>query len=434
MQAGGGWRKRCMVLLSLVMLSGSVLVAGGMSTTPAGAAGTGSAPGITKTQITTGAVGTLSGALAADFSDLVPGVKAYFDMVNASGGINGRKLVLAYNLDDQGSPSQFTADARTLVDQDHVFAVTGVSSPWFTPDSFRGSGLPIYGYNVTGNWAGPDYLFAAGGSTQCYTCEVPAEAYNFSRAKASSAAFLAYNDPVSADACKAASSLFQKAGIKVSYVNLDVPIDGNILPSVQAMQRAGSNWVMSCMDSDENVALAKAVSQYGLKMTQLWLNGADQGIVDKYSNYLGHVYMSIASVPFTAPTRYYPGLAAYLNAMRKYEPAYIGAALAVQGWETGALFAAGVRAAGANPTPARVIQATNMITRFTADGISPVTNWKIGHTLNSPIGCNAFVKVKGKQIVSTLAPGHQVFVCFGRKVSKDVKPVTPPSGTPGTGA
>ncbi len=93
-------------------------------------------------------------------------------MVNAQGGINGRKLVLAYNLDDGGQPSQFTQLTHTLIDQDHAFAVM-VASYWFTPNYFVETHTPTYGYNVSGNWQGPDNLFAAGGSVQNYSAGVP---------------------------------------------------------------------------------------------------------------------------------------------------------------------------------------------------------------------------------------------------------------------
>ena len=76
---------------------------------------------------------------------------AYFNTLNAKGGINGRKIVLTNSLDDGGSPSQFTQDVHTLIDQDHVFAVAA-SSAWFTPGYFVSTKTPTYGYNVSANW------------------------------------------------------------------------------------------------------------------------------------------------------------------------------------------------------------------------------------------------------------------------------------------
>ncbi len=106
--------------------------------------------------------------LAGYFNGIGPGMEAYFDLVNSQGGINGRKIVLTADLDDGGSPSQFTQQVHTAIDQDHVFAV-GVASAWFTPAYFVSTGTPTYGYNVSANWQTAPNLFAAGGSTQIYS-------------------------------------------------------------------------------------------------------------------------------------------------------------------------------------------------------------------------------------------------------------------------
>ena len=82
-------------------------------------------PGVTATTINTGAMSTLTGPIASNFESLVPGIQAYYDYVNAHGGVDGRKIELTYNTDDTGNPSQDTALEHTLVDQDHVFAVAG---------------------------------------------------------------------------------------------------------------------------------------------------------------------------------------------------------------------------------------------------------------------------------------------------------------------
>ena len=132
---------------------------------------------MTATPINVGAISTLTGSIAADFDGMAPGVQAYFDMVNAQGGINGRKLNLAWNLDDGGQSSQFTQLTHTLIDQDHAFAVM-VASYWFTPNYFVETKTPTYGYNVSGNWANAPNLYGAGGnSTQNYAAGVPFYAF-----------------------------------------------------------------------------------------------------------------------------------------------------------------------------------------------------------------------------------------------------------------
>jgi branched-chain amino acid transport system substrate-binding protein len=78
-------------------------------------------PGVTKTQIVLGATGPLSGSETA-YEPVMSGAKAYFDYVNARGGVNGRKIVYKIE-DDQFDPSQTVAKTQKLVEQDKVFAI-----------------------------------------------------------------------------------------------------------------------------------------------------------------------------------------------------------------------------------------------------------------------------------------------------------------------
>jgi branched-chain amino acid transport system substrate-binding protein len=78
-------------------------------------------PGITKTQIVLGATGPLTGSEAA-YEPVLSGAKAYFDYVNARGGVYGREIVYKIE-DDQYDPVQTVQKTQKLVEQDGVFAI-----------------------------------------------------------------------------------------------------------------------------------------------------------------------------------------------------------------------------------------------------------------------------------------------------------------------
>lgn len=63
---------------------------------------------------------------AALYGESTAGVQAYFDMVNAHGGVNGHRLKLI-SLDDQYTPPLALQETRTLVYTDHVFAEVAVN-------------------------------------------------------------------------------------------------------------------------------------------------------------------------------------------------------------------------------------------------------------------------------------------------------------------
>ena len=223
---------------------------------------------MTSNSITVGTISTQTGTLASNFSSLIYGERAYYDYINAQGGVNGRKINYKYALDDGGNPTTFNQLANTLINQDHVFAVTGVATAFFSPNLFVESGIPTYGYNVTGNWAGPANLFAAGrfgavlpGRGAAGRLRGPARPRS-RRPSPSSPTGWRRRRPRASPSRIALTA----AGYKVSYSDLKVNYPGStVATDVQRMKQAGSNMVVSCMDVQGNVTMARAIKQYGLE-------------------------------------------------------------------------------------------------------------------------------------------------------------------------
>src|SRR6516162_5356835 len=92
------------------------LVAAGCSSSSSGGGGSAAAaaaPGITKTQILIGSHQPLTGPAAPGYSEIAPAANAYFQYVNAHGGIYGRKIKYTY-LDDGYDPSKTSNVVRQL--------------------------------------------------------------------------------------------------------------------------------------------------------------------------------------------------------------------------------------------------------------------------------------------------------------------------------
>jgi branched-chain amino acid transport system substrate-binding protein len=81
-------------------------------------------PGVTKNSILIGTSLPLSGPAAA-YGAIAYGTKAYFDYVNAHGGVYGRKLKLDI-LDDGYDPAKTVTNVKNLVSNQGVFALTDV--------------------------------------------------------------------------------------------------------------------------------------------------------------------------------------------------------------------------------------------------------------------------------------------------------------------
>jgi branched-chain amino acid transport system substrate-binding protein len=88
-----------------------------------------SAPGVTAKTITIGSHQPLTGIAAPGYDEIAPASNAYFQYVNAHGGVYGRKIVYKY-LNDQYNSSITTTDVRQLILQDKVFAIfNGLGTP-----------------------------------------------------------------------------------------------------------------------------------------------------------------------------------------------------------------------------------------------------------------------------------------------------------------
>ena len=120
-----------------------------------------SAPGVTAKTITIGSTQPLTGIAAPGYDEIAPASNAYFQYVNAHGGVYGRKIVYKY-LNDQYNSSITTTDVRQLVLQNHVFAIfNGLGTPTHlavapfinaekVPDLFVASGCACW--NAPSSW------------------------------------------------------------------------------------------------------------------------------------------------------------------------------------------------------------------------------------------------------------------------------------------
>jgi ABC-type branched-subunit amino acid transport system substrate-binding protein len=112
----GSFRKKGLAAASAV-----IAVAGlALTSVPAQA----SVPGVTANSVKLGITVPMTGIAAPGYSKVAPAMKAYFDYVNANGGINGRKIQLVIE-DDRYLPQEAVIKTNKLILRDKVFAIVG---------------------------------------------------------------------------------------------------------------------------------------------------------------------------------------------------------------------------------------------------------------------------------------------------------------------
>lgn len=83
------------------------------------------AQGVSNSEILLGQTTALSGPLAELGQDNAAGSRAYFEYINAQGGVHGRKIRLV-SLDDGYNPEKAVANVKELIEKEQVLSLFGV--------------------------------------------------------------------------------------------------------------------------------------------------------------------------------------------------------------------------------------------------------------------------------------------------------------------
>ena len=234
--------------IALVCVVG-LLAACGNSTGSTNNSGTNtaSAPGITATTITIGSTQPLTGPAAPGYSEIAPASNAYFQYLNAHGGVFGRKITYDY-VDDGYNPTNTASQTRKLVLQDKVFAIfSALGTPTHlavadylnsekVPDVFVSSGCNCWNdvskYPNTFGWQ-PDYTIEGKVLGQ----------YIKQSLAGKKVGYFFQNDEFGLDGVKGLDDQLGASSI-ASRQNY-VPTNTNVGPQIAALQASGAQVVVS---------------------------------------------------------------------------------------------------------------------------------------------------------------------------------------------
>lgn len=389
--------------------------------TPAGAqsSGAGSVPGVTAKEILVGGIAGVTNPIGRPYKDAFNGAKAYFDMVNKSGGVHGRKYKVVANLDDQTRDSKNLLAARSLVEEKKVFAIVPMVTSTFASSKYlAGKGTPTFGWNINSNWADGKNLFGEKGSWLCLGSDCITMSPNFiaKQEGAKGVGLLAYgSSPQSADCSKGQENTFAKYGPKVAFADRSLSFGfsaNDISAAVQAVKDNDVDFIATCMDVNGEVNFDKALEQAGAAVKWYAPEGYDPQLLKELGDqFEGNFTFTVDFLPFEA-AKDSKGMQTYIKAMKKVgqEPNE----LSLVGWQSAMLLNEGIERAGKDFTQQSVVDAINQIDDWTADGTRTKVDWTTAHGPTPPNSesCAAYVQVKnGKYVVVYGQPGKP-FVCF----------------------
>jgi branched-chain amino acid transport system substrate-binding protein len=336
------------------------------------AGGSGGSTQAAPATINLGMITDATGAYSSAFTTAEKGIKAYVTMVNSEGGINGHKLSYVV-ADTTSTPAGALTAAQELVQRDHVFAVIAVSSMFFGAEPYLlKEGVPVVGTGIDGNeWTDPknSNLFDANGTIDYNS--VSTAAGEFMKAHGVTVCG-SIGDP-NASSGPAATSVVKSctaAGLKNGYLNTQVPPGTTDVGAIAlAMQKAGVNGISLPVVVSTGFALIAALKQLGVKLKVALL----------YTGYGADLLSSSAAVQAGQGDMFLSqGLPVEANTAATKKMAAAFAAVGVTGspgfaeqasYLSMAAVAAGLRAAGPNPTQKSFMTGLRAIHDFNADGL-----------------------------------------------------------------
>ncbi len=367
-----------------------------------------SSEGVTPDSISIGFVTTETGPAAPTFSDSAGGAMARFDLQNAQGGVDGRKLNLVVE-DDQSSPTESTDVASLLVSKD-VFGVIEDSAINGDYDSgnaiFNKAGIPEVGwpdatYSNSFDYTGPNIPLSG-------TIQGKYAVYDYigpflKSIGVTKLAGVTYS-VISSD-ITTVMAVVKHQGISNCYENL-VPVGATSfsVPAL-AIHSLGCNGTDAPMVDSSDAALSGALKDEGVSAKQVYETGYDQSVLSDPSaaSELDGDYMA-NEINMTTPNS---GTKEMLDAIKKYDPNYKGGLPDLGTYDAyiaASVMIEGLQLAGKDPTRLSFISKLRNVSSYNAGGIlpTPLDFTHFGTTAALPkTDCYYFFQLKAGKYLTT---------------------------------
>jgi len=351
------------------------------STTGAGTAAAaggsgGSTPGVSSSTIKIGLLTSFTGPLAATFATVPTGFDARIALQNAEGGVDGRKIQVV-NGDDQGSATAALAAAKTLVEQDGVFAVGGLGTYEFAASSYlQQQNVPVVGYSIDGGpeWAPPftNTVAVLGSPNPKYPAAVAWGSFLKSHG-ATSVAAVGAAAPSAQVIAKNIVASAKAAGLKAPYLNTTIPLSqtAGFDSVVQAIKASGADAVTMSQGTAADLGLLSAIQQAGLKLKVVLVLPAVPGESINNAQVKTELANSWSGWPVLPPIQDTASNKVITNALATYEHQTTQPDQdELAAWASADAVIKGLEAQGKNPTRAGFLSSLKGLTAYDGGGTS----------------------------------------------------------------
>lgn len=391
----------------------------------------GRGPGVDdkKKEIRVAVITTTTNPIGGKYGEFADGLQAYFDMVNAKGGIYGRKLVIVKKRDDTIGLQNNQQVQASLAD-DSAFATFLATLQFTGADLLAKAKQPTFIWNINPEMATPksggpshDNIFGSLGAL-CFSCGGHFLPWLATHEGFHNVGILAYSKSTSAssglcaDGTKASYAKYAP-NVKVAFFDDSLSFGADITADVTRMKEAGVQFISTCMDTAEVTKLAKEMKKQGLNAVQTLPNGYDHEAIANSGGVFEGSFVQPQYVPWeVAPQS--PATKEFLDYTKAHNVTTVE--LSEVGWIMGAMFLDGLKLAGPEFTKQKVIDALNTQTAESPGGLIVPIDWTKAHndpTNNQAVRgkyeCSAVTKIVGGKFVPQFTQPGKPWICFDPK-------------------
>jgi branched-chain amino acid transport system substrate-binding protein len=324
---------------------------------------------------------SFTGPLAATFSTVATGFEARIALQNAQGGVDGRKIQIV-NGDDQGSASQALAAAKTLVEQNGVFAVGGLGTYVFAAAPYlKQQNIPVVGYSIDGGpeWAAPYTNTVAVLGSPNLSHPAPVAWGSFLKSHgATSVAAVGAAAPSAQVIAKNIITSSKAAGLKAPYLNTTIPLTqtAGFDSVVQAIKATGADAVTMSQGTAADLGLLSAIQQAGLKLKVVLVLPPVPGVSITNAQVKTELANTWSGWPVLPPIEKNTSNERITNALATYEKqTTLPDQNELAAWASADAIIQGLQAAGKDPTRETFLTDLKGMTNYDGGGTSlGVTN------------------------------------------------------------
>jgi branched-chain amino acid transport system substrate-binding protein len=369
---GAGERSRSW---SAIALAGLLTVtAAGCSSTggrPTAAASCAGSPSASD-PIHLGLLESNSGAIGSTFRDYRGGIDARLGLLNAQGGIDGRKVVYDW-ADDQSQTAANLVGAQTLLAQQPLVAMIEGSATSIGSAAFlQERNIPVVGTAIEPDWYSNDNMFSA---SRYYPVGAAPQAWGkFAAARGGTrAALITLNlSETARQVTVLMRQSLEAAGIPIVFTQDAGSTDSDAQLAAKIRQ-SGANVLMAALPIDLYAPIIASVNASGPPMRAVIASsGYDPQVLAQYGRSLAGTYLYLTITPFE---RNLPVQREFSAAMETYAPQVQQprTQFAVDGWTAADIVVQALKAARSCPTAASVLAALRTMHSYNGNGmIEPI--------------------------------------------------------------